>query len=182
MCLQRQSSHDTRELRKPKIVNEILKTSNNNNNQNNYKHPTILNRNREGQKHSREEPKSKYNESYSHNQKEVSKKQMIGENEIVIRKLNVEERVRSMQKEAMRRSKSVADEEIGDLVKGNVNQILYRIKSREELSYEEKKEVINEKERPRKKSVLAKIALFEVRVTLNYKFFNLSLKNNILTT
>lgn len=223
MHLQRQSSHNIRELRKPKIVNEIFKVSPNNSNnskQNNNKQHTILNRNTEGAKsngylkevktippsYDRKEirqeskfiekakvipanrfviseqdktvqknensfeTKSKYAEIDSHNQKEVTKKLIIEENEVEIRKLNIEDRVRNMRaKEAIRRSKSLADVEIGDVVKGNVNQILYRIKSKDELRFEEKKEVIDAKERPRKKSVLEKIALFEVSAILNFK-------------
>lgn len=102
-----------------------------------------------------------YNEFDSRNQKEVNNG---GEYDIEIRKLTVEDRVRNMQtRDVMRRSKSLADvQEIGNALKGNVNQILYKIKSRDHLNFEEKREVINVKERPRKKSVLEKIALFEV--------------------
>lgn len=111
------------------------------------------------------DPLTLNNEIDSVNQREVNKKHTKGESEIEIRKLNVNDRVRNMQsKEETRRSKSLADVEIGDVIKGNVNEILYRIKSRENLNYGGNKEVINAKERPRKKSVLEKIALFEVSV------------------
>ncbi|CAG9789863.1 unnamed protein product [Diatraea saccharalis] len=61
--------------------------------------------------------------------------------------------------------KSVADLELGDAVKGKVHELIYRMNSNERLNVE-KKEVISAKERPRKKSVSEKIALFEGKLAV----------------
>lgn len=61
----------------------------------------------------------------------------------------------------LKKSKSVAELDLGDAVRGKVQDMIVRMKSVERLGVE-KREVINARERPRKKSVSEKIALFEV--------------------
>ncbi|KAL0852756.1 hypothetical protein ABMA27_012575 [Loxostege sticticalis] len=59
----------------------------------------------------------------------------------------------------MRKAKSVAELDLGDAVKGKVHNLIVRMKSMDKSV--EKKEAISAKERPRKKSVSEKIAMFE---------------------
>ncbi|RVE46079.1 hypothetical protein evm_009243 [Chilo suppressalis] len=70
-------------------------------------------------------------------------------------------RSRSDDSSRAQRTKSVADLDLGDAVKGKVHNMIVRMNSVEMLNVE-KKEVISAKERPRKKSVSEKIALFEL--------------------
>lgn len=67
----------------------------------------------------------------------------------------------------MRRTKSYAELDLGEAVKGKVLQMIVRINSMENILVE-KKEVISAKERPRKMSVSEKIALFEVSIVAIY--------------
>lgn len=78
--------------------------------------------------------------------------------------LTIEDRLKRMtsrKEEEMKRSKSVAELDIGDTVKGKVHRMIVRINSIEKIELEKKE--INVKERPRKRLVSEKIALFEVR-------------------
>lgn len=63
--------------------------------------------------------------------------------------------------EDFRRTKSVAELDLGDAVKGKVNNIILRIKSVDRIELD-RRETISKKEMPRKRSVSEKIALFEV--------------------
>ncbi|XP_063836927.1 uncharacterized protein LOC135086093 isoform X2 [Ostrinia nubilalis] len=64
----------------------------------------------------------------------------------------------------LKKAKSTADLDLGDAVKGKVQDLIVRMKSVDRSV--EKKDVINPKERPRKKSVSEKIALFEGFLTI----------------
>lgn len=61
----------------------------------------------------------------------------------------------------IRRAKSLAELDLGDAVKGKVGNMILRMKSVDRIVLD-RKETINKKEMPRKRSVLEKIALFEV--------------------
>ncbi|CAH2987675.1 unnamed protein product [Chilo suppressalis] len=74
-------------------------------------------------------------------------------------------RSRSDDSSRAQRIKSVADLDLGDAVKGKVHNMIVRMNSVEMLNVE-KKEVISAKERPRKKSVSEKIALFESKFSV----------------
>lgn len=64
--------------------------------------------------------------------------------------------------EELKRAKSLAELDLGDVVQGQVKRIVGRIKSVDFSRRESVKTEINIKEMPRKMSVLEKIALFEV--------------------
>lgn len=71
----------------------------------------------------------------------------------------------------LKKAKSVAELDLGDAVKGKVHDIIVRMRS-VDRSGGEKREVISVKERPRKKSVSEKIALFEVSLILIFSLFS----------
>ncbi|XP_048003375.1 uncharacterized protein LOC125239753 [Leguminivora glycinivorella] len=77
-------------------------------------------------------------------------------------------RLKSHDDTNMKKAKSTAELDLGDAVKGKVKKMIVRMNSSELLEDVRVKEVevINPKERPRKRSVSEKIALFERKLTL----------------
>ncbi|XP_063544275.1 uncharacterized protein LOC134752511 [Cydia strobilella] len=76
-------------------------------------------------------------------------------------------RLKSYEDTNMKRAKSTAELDLGDAVKGKVKKMIVRMNSSELLDDVRPREVevISEKERPRKRSVSEKIALFERKLT-----------------